>query len=982
MDKATVYTKTAKGITQVNQKSASLSRDLMKVLKLIDGKSNFGQIQEKADLDPASLTKALNALTKDGFARVFQTRKEEADPFAAEDDFDFTAPGKMPASTQRVVPGAANDISELVRQQEKSEAAKKAASQAQVAAMAKAKSEAEAKARAEAEARARAEAEAKAMEQAQRAKEAAERAKAEVEAKLKEEAARKAAMAAQQAKLSSEQKAKEEEEQRKLAEARVRAEKEAKALAEARARAEAEAAAMAQARAAADVAARKQAAEASQAEAAMKARMKEEIELRIRSEMEDLLRNEMEEKTREEMRAQILEEAKLAAKAELEDRMREERETIQKAELEARTKAEGEQRARADNEAKLRAEAEARAAAAMAAAQKAEDEAKRIKAQAEAETRRLREAEAKAREGAAAKVREAEAKAREESAAQIREQQERAARLEAEKRVAAEAVETERRAKYEAEARAKIEAEESEKRHRELEEAVESERRAKQEAEARARIEARARETVAEETRAKVQAEIEGDMTKRAEIEGKAQAKAYMVAKEQAERDEDERMRAEQARKAREIADILRTKVEPDEIAPESTPGGARRSRRRRKGVAKTIFFSLIAGVILAVGLLHVIPLRNVSMKIEQSLSAWLHDDVSIASLTFRLVPTPHLRVENVAVGKLLDAKAASGRIYLDLATLFSERVSINSIELDNVTLSNEAVHRILKWGDTQGKSSVGSIDSIRLRGVKLEMKPDIGIFDANLQFGRNGEMKSARLSGGAWNASFKPAEGGAMDVEFNARHWVPPIGFRADISDAQLKGQISGSQLVVPEFEASALEGKVNGTLKVDWSSGVKMESDLSLAKIDVSQLVGAFTKDISVTGKLEGNFSVASEGPSVEAMFQAPRASGRFKIADGSVSNVDLVAVMQSGAAGTRAGVTKFIELTGEYAGLEHRASYKQVALQSGVLRGNGALEIGNNGGLAGHLNLEIRSQVAQDRGSFSVSGTVARPIVKRGG
>src|SRR5206468_6438146 len=66
MDRTTVYTKTAKGITQVNQKSASLSKDLMKVLKLIDGKSNFGQIMEKADMDKPALEKALNSLTKDG----------------------------------------------------------------------------------------------------------------------------------------------------------------------------------------------------------------------------------------------------------------------------------------------------------------------------------------------------------------------------------------------------------------------------------------------------------------------------------------------------------------------------------------------------------------------------------------------------------------------------------------------------------------------------------------------------------------------------------------------------------------------------------------------------------------------------------------------------------------------------------------------------------------------------------------------------
>jgi hypothetical protein len=43
---------------------------------------------------------------------------------------------------------------------------------------------------------------------------------------------------------------------------------------------------------------------------------------------------------------------------------------------------------------------------------------------------------------------------------------------------------------------------------------------------------------------------------------------------------------------------------------------------------------------------------------------------------------------------------------------------------------------------------------------------------------------------------------------------------------------------------------------------------------------------------------------------------------------------------------------------------------------------VDVGNNSALTGRLNLEIRSQVAQDRGTFGVSGTVARPIVKRGG
>jgi hypothetical protein len=945
MDRNTVFTKTAKGITQVNQKSASLSKDLMKVLKLIDGKSNFGQIMEKADLDKIALEKHLNSLTKDGYARVFQVRKEEADPFAGEDDFDFTAPGKMPAATQRVIPGAANDISELVRQQEKADTDRKAREQAHEQARVKAKAEAESRAKLEAEAKAKAQAEQAAMEQARRAKEAAERAKAELEAKTREEEARNRALAEQQARLTADQKAKEEAESRRLAELRVKAEKEARALAEARARAEAEAQALAKARADAEAAAKAQAAQATNAEAQLKARLKEEIEERIRSEMEDLLRNELEEKTRNEMRAQILAEARLAAKAELEDRLQEEREQIARAEAEMRSKAESEARARAEQEAKLRAQAEARAAAEAEARMKAEDEA-----------RRLRHAEARARE-------EAEAKAREHA--------EIGQRLEAE-----------RRAKYEAEARVKIEAEERERREAELQATLEEERRAKQEAETRARIEARARETIEEDTRAKVTAEIESDMEKRAEVEGKAQAKAYMQAKAKAERDEEQRLRDEQSKKAREIAEILRTKVEPDEVAPTSAPA-AKRRHRRRGSLVKPVFFTIVVLLVLVVGALHVIPLRPYAAKIERSMSAWLHDDVSIGAVTFRAWPTPHLRVENVSVGKLLDAKAAVGNIYLDIATLFGDKPKISTLELENVTISAEAVRRIPTWGRAEGKSEAGGISQVDLRGVKMDIKPALEPFDANLVFTPAGALRQASLRGqqAAWNLLVRPSDKG-YDLDLTVNNWTLPLGAAVPVSTATLHGTLEGSQITVPEFDAHVLEGTVNGTLQVNWTSGVHIESELAVTHVNAKDLITAFTPDISVTGKLDGNFTVTSDGPTLPQLFDAPRVQGKFKLAEGSVSNADLVAVMQSDAAGQRAGVTKFAELTGEYSAAEKRASFKQLALQGGVLRGSGGVDIAGNSALAGHLTLEIRSQVAQDRGAFTVAGTVARPIIHRGG
>jgi hypothetical protein len=225
-----------------------------------------------------------------------------------------------------------------------------------------------------------------------------------------------------------------------------------------------------------------------------------------------------------------------------------------------------------------------------------------------------------------------------------------------------------------------------------------------------------------------------------------------------------------------------------------------------------------------------------------------------------------------------------------------------------------------------------------------------------------------------------KPGEKG-MDLDFNSRQWTPPIGLAVPV-DLGFKGTWSGSEIVVPEFDMGALDGKITGNARVSWGPSISFESQLELARISARELVDAFTKDIAVNGRMDGNFTVVANAPDLVTLFKSPRASGRFRIGEGSISNVDLVAVMQSETAGQRAGVTKFAELTGEYGKNEARASFQKVNLQGGVLRGLGSVDIAAESKINGKLALEIRSQVAQDRGAFNISGTVSRPIVRRGG
>ncbi|HEX5129854.1 MAG TPA: AsmA-like C-terminal region-containing protein, partial [Usitatibacter sp.] len=662
-------------------------------------------------------------------------------------------------------------------------------------------------------------------------------------------------------------------------------------------------------------------------------------------------------------------EAEARAKAETEARIRAEEET-------KRLRAQAEEQAKKAEEQLRKAQAEA-AAAASAAAGAAAAAAAKAKQEAEARAREaVVAAEAKAKQEA-----EARAKVQADADARVRKEAEERARVQAE---AEKQVQAERQAKYEAEARAKIDAEEREKRERALSANLEAARKEKEEAEQRAKAEARARETVEADTRAKVQAELETDLAKKAEIEGKAQAKAYMEAKVKAEQEEDERMRQEQARRAQEIAAVLRTKVEPDSVAPEEGGAPARKRTYRRKGnLVRNVAFALVGGLVLAVVAVHVIPMRGLTVKVEKALSSWLNDDVTIAATTFRLIPSPHLNIQNLGVGKALEAKAITGRIYVDLGSLLSDKVSISSVELDNVTIGSEAVAKILPvWSQANGKAETG-INSIRLSGVNIDVRPAVEPFSAVLIFNRDGTFKSANLNAGAsWSLGVRPAAEKGMDLDFNARNWKLPLGAPIPINDVRLKGTLAGNEIVVPEFEASAMQGKVNGTLKVSWAQGIKVESDLSVEKMSAGDLIKSFTKDIAVTGRFDGNFVFTTEGPNVEGLFSNPRVQGKFRLGEGSISNVDLVAVMQSDSAGTRAGVTKFNEVTGEFASVNRGASYRQVNLQGGVLRGNGQVDVGNNSSLSGRVNLEIRSQVAQDRGGFTVSGTVSRPIVRRGG
>ena len=1058
MDLKTVFTKTAKGVTQVNQKKQSLSRDLMKILKTIDGKSDVTVISEKADYPVPSLEKALTALQKEGYIKVFEVRQEvPLSDFGAgdDDDFDFTAPKKAAAAAPKIdfsatasfkpsqyrSPASADQVERAIapaparevappKPDPAIEAALAAAREkAQAEARAKAEREAQIRARLEIEARSKREAEQRAMEEAKRAQLAAERARLDLETKVAAEKKQKDSISDTRDRLTREQMEKESQHQRALSEARAKAEAEVKALAQAREKAEAEAKALAAAREQAEAAAKKQQAELDAAQRELRHQLKEEIEAKIRAEMAEKMSVDVEEGGRAEVEAAIMEEAREEARTMLEQRLQEERESLTRATADAtRTAEEAAKRMLAEQETRIRAEMEMQIAAITAEKNRVEIEARKA-AEAQAEMAAKAAAEMAVRlkaEEDARKAAEAEAENRKKLDVQNRLRMEARAKEESEARAKADAemqakFAAEKEAKIQAQARALIEAEMREKSERENQLKFDTERQAREEAEKKAAIEVRAREQAAKvaaehaEAREKVEREAAGNLAEERRLaearfaDERLEAEAKLNVERAARAKAEEKARAEEEAEERQrAAQVARLKELADQHEYEQSQGletdAVKKTKRysRKKGVSPvrllvggTLF--LLIGAFVAI---HFWPQGAANARFDKALSEWIHDDASSSGMRLSLLPRQIVKIDQLALGKVLDAKATSGKIYMDVWQLWGGKFNIDVLELSGVTISADALPRALNWAQTENRGNGVQIGKILLRSAKIEVKGvAIGDFDADIYFDKVGKIvrASARAKDGKWTLDMSPnksesAEGaagaaGAGDgfgewaVDFSARNLVLPIGAALPFGSVTAKGTMSKSGMTFPQVEAKLLEGSVAGSLKIDWKQQVSYSGEFTADKIKIEQLTEIFTRDVALHGRMEGQFTASGSAPTIGELMDKPVVQGVFNVKDGSIGNVDLVQVMRS--PGSVGGQSKFAELNGQLRIADGVIHYEKLKLTGGVLIANGAVNVSlANSNLSGSVSAEIRSSVAQDRGTFIVTGKTSRPALKRGG
>jgi AsmA-like protein len=687
------------------------------------------------------------------------------------------------------------------------------------------------------------------------------------------------------------------------------------------------------------------------------ARAKREAEERVRREAEDKARREAEEKARREAEERARREAAERARREAEERAKREAEERARREAEERAKREAEERRRREEEERRRLEDERRRRedeerVKREAAERARREEERRRAEEEDERRRKEEDRRRWEIEAKAEAAELEAQIKAERAA--REARAGAApaprsdplpeAAELEAALRAERAETEERVRRENEERVRRE---------------EEERRA-QEEQARLRPASDAEDEIGrreEEMRRREKEEAE-----RAKQEAKARAEADAQAAAQARKDERERERAfqQEERHAREA----------ERARKRSARAG--RGYRRPRNLGRSLAVGLFLILAMSVAVMHFVPIDQTPY--EKAAQDWLGQPVRIGAVYVQLVPAPHLRFEKVVIGKDPQMRIPAARAEFAITALFDERKTLRRVELEGGTVPHPFLAALLSGTGAPGKSP--GTQRLIAKGVKLDI-PGFALPELNVdaQLDPRGTIASAALSGadGKMSGTLQP-EGGRWVLEFSADKFTLPIGGNITLDDFSAKGTIGRNEIAFTHLEGRALNGAVQANGRLRWGDGWALDGEFSVRQIDAAKIAAPMVAG----GVLEGKGTYGMKAAAPDKLLEAMRMEGNFTIQKGSITNVDMMRILQGSV--SAGGTTLFSEMSGSATADAGRIQVRQLRMAAGLLQGAGSLDVDSEKNLSGRLQVELRAQTAQARATVAVSGNVKNPQFRR--
>lgn len=394
----------------------------------------------------------------------------------------------------------------------------------------------------------------------------------------------------------------------------------------------------------------------------------------------------------------------------------------------------------------------------------------------------------------------------------------------------------------------------------------------------------------------------------------------------------------------------------------------------------------IVVGALLAIlaALPFFISLDDYIPRIEKEVSEKIKEPVTIQSLRASLLPTPHLTVDGIAIGKTEDLKVGRVTVTPDLFSLLGTVRIIRSIDVERLVVDQKAFEKIPLWTKTDAS---GGPPAVRVRNVRLEDalvrlgKTSFGPFDARISINDAGEPQEASIvtRDGALKATIKPEQRKYL-IDASAKSWKLPLGPPILFDELSIKGAATLDNATFSEVSARLYGGTVKGNAALRWQKGAQLTGSFSVHQVELRQLVPLLSPGNKVSGRLDAKPILSAKAATAAQLADMLRLETPFNVKNGILYGVDIQKAATSLITkGPTGGETRFDELSGRLAMERGAYRFTQLRIASGALAANGNVTISSAKELSGRINAEVRAAtVASASVPLNVSGTVQSPVL----
>lgn len=393
------------------------------------------------------------------------------------------------------------------------------------------------------------------------------------------------------------------------------------------------------------------------------------------------------------------------------------------------------------------------------------------------------------------------------------------------------------------------------------------------------------------------------------------------------------------------------------------------------------IFLSVLLAA--ATVLPFLVPLASYIPEVEKQASEKLKEPVKIGALRLALLPVPRIVAKNIAVGRIPYLQIKSVSVIPDLFSLLEPVKVLKSIELDGVTVAQEASAKIPGWTQSDGSPAAVVVRRVRFKDLRFKLKQaPLGPFEGEVQITRSGGLEQARLQTADGKAKFmaQPEKPDRYAVRFNARDWKLPAGPAIHFDELDAAGHATSNELRVKRLTGKLYGGSLEGSAGANWRKDFQVKGELDTKGIGLDKLVPLIERGLKVGGKLDSRSVFSSRAQAAGQLLDAARADSDFSVKDGVLHGVDIVEAAKSLVkGGAKGGQTRFQDFSGHMA--LDRGSYRftGIKISSGVLAANGNVDISPQKELSGKINAEVKAGVSLVTVPLAVSGTVKEPFLR---